>query len=228
MPIESCLQFEQQIEHIRGILNNRRDRYKLWWNTLTGLTIAVGVGMGIRLISSQAILLEPIKLTQYLFALGLIFFGLFYFFMYLFCALHLIDNLMEVVLSFFYSKDGLFYGEEQVPFLAAMNLIIGPLPRWENWEQWHKRGFYVSGGFTFFELIVFRLAELEPPHFMNIIPRIYVIMSLYAILGVLLFFHVLLIQKLYHEFEKGKDYLQGLITGEVQLSRTRQHASDTP
>ncbi|MFQ5819345.1 MAG: hypothetical protein ACE5I5_05100 [Candidatus Heimdallarchaeota archaeon] len=57
---------EKQIEYVLELLNSHRERYKLWWNALIGLIIAIGVGICITMISGETELTVLSKKNWYL------------------------------------------------------------------------------------------------------------------------------------------------------------------
>ena len=125
---------DRQLEFILGLLNNRRDRYHLWWNALIGLVIAIGAGIGITMVSgemkptvlSQAILIS--LLMGFTPLVGLIFFSLF-------IELHWIDKIAEFVISQFNSEKSRFYEHWDVPIHGAMKFIKDPL----SWAEEPRR-----------------------------------------------------------------------------------------
>lgn len=87
----------KQLDYILGLLNHRRERYKLWWNALTGLVIAFGVGVGISVVSGE-IRLSSINQTRFLLILLMISTVFTLLFFIVFFEIHWVDEVEECII----------------------------------------------------------------------------------------------------------------------------------
>lgn len=119
----------RSLDHILGLLDNRRERFKLWWNALIGILVAIGAGIGVAVISERAELtaLNEIRLI-YILILILPLLALFFF--SIFFEFHWIDDIEEAVVTQFYTNLMKEESSEHthIQLLKALELTMVPVP----------------------------------------------------------------------------------------------------
>lgn len=139
MPVNNELLVDKQLSYVIGLLQNRRDRYRLWWNALTGAMVAIGVGIIVGIVSGKVAwgpvssFLLDIKVATVLTGILLVIVILF---LFIFFELHLIDDIAErVVFQFWTTKEP--FVEDNLPLIVwALRFIEDPIPgKWKQWKN---------------------------------------------------------------------------------------------
>lgn len=144
---------QSPLNYILALLNYRRERYKLWWNALIGLIVALGAGLGIAMISEQNILAD---ITRRLFILVAASPMLALSFLSIFFELHLIDDLSERIVFNFFAQENSFYEKGQHSIVKMLQFIDEPTSHWSKWKRSERHFitnscFYIiTGIFIFF------------------------------------------------------------------------------
>ncbi len=117
-----------QLNYVRILLNNRRERYKLVWNVLIAVIIAIGFGVGIRIASGQIVMTSNVKMVY-----GFIIFTpmLISLFLTIIFGLLLIDELEKALIIRFYDTKSQFYKNGLAPIWEALNYIESPFQEWK-------------------------------------------------------------------------------------------------
>jgi hypothetical protein len=124
---------DRQLSYVLGLLQNRRERYKLWWNALIGVLAAIGAGSVVALVSGRVsweAISSVFRNVIVIFLISTILLLVLVLFMYVFLELHLLDDLAErIVFSFCTIKDPRLT-------MQMLQLIEDPIPiEWKGWKR---------------------------------------------------------------------------------------------
>ena len=166
MASEEHLQAVKQLDHILGLLKNRRERYKLWWNAFIGIVVAIGVGVGITVVLGRAEL-TPLNEARLIFVFAFVLPLLILLFTVVFCELHWVDDVEEVVILRFYTNHimKVSYNVIKVQLLNALGFVTMSLPADTGRKEFVRRQNPLLGCITLVYIIagLLTLSEISTP-----------------------------------------------------------------